>query len=314
MKFTNEVFRTVGTVDYKLVHESSKREIPMLIRYIDNHNSEGFHTSHFIKFSETETIPCDVSFHKGRKCLNIKSTFVKKNKEEIAKILGIEESVIKNGNVSIVVTEESYDLFHSFSDKSFLPFKEKADLVRKEKQEKEDSQIRVYRIYSFLDMGDYSTNYEREVKEYRIDEASKEIFVKKIASFWNSAFKNHEDWKEDWAKDIEGNHNNYNEIISLELKEKWEERYQIHLKEKENEKSEAEKKKSDKREKEKAERKKKFDQAAETGERVFLGDIFVSGDQVPKTYQNQYEDNDMGHIQWWALPNGEVEETFSPSY
>ena len=312
MKFIDEKFRSVGWVKSELVYKSSGRKIPMLIRYIDNYNSEGIHTSHFVSLPNDIKMACDVSMYKGSKCITINYTSVRKYKSEIAELLNIDSKIIKGGNVSIVIESDSFDTFLSLSEKEVLPFIEKANALKKKKQDFENAQERVFRIYAFLDMGDYSSNTERAIKEYRIEDG-KEIFVKNIASFWNSSFENHLDWKEDWSIDIEGKYQNYNEIISLELKEKWEERYQIHLKEKDSQKSEKEKKELQKKNDDKAKRQEKFDLAKSTGERVLLEQLFVSGDNVPKTYQH-IEDNDMGHIQWYALPSGEVEETFSPSH
>ena len=63
----------------------------------------------------------------------------------------------------------------------------------------------------------------------------------------------------------------------------------------------------------KAEREAKFEEAARTGKKVLLESRFVAGNMVPKRFRH-IPDNDMGHVHTWALPNGKVRETFSPSH
>ena len=57
----------------------------------------------------------------------------------------------------------------------------------------------------------------------------------------------------------------------------------------------------------------KFAEAKATGKPVLLNSWFVSGDDVPRKYQH-IEDNDMGSICIYAMPDGSTREDFSPSY
>lgn len=57
----------------------------------------------------------------------------------------------------------------------------------------------------------------------------------------------------------------------------------------------------------------KFAEAKATGKAVLLYSMFVSGDDVPRKYQH-IEDNDMGSICIYAMPDGSTTEDFNPAY
>jgi len=170
-------------------------------------------------------------------------------------------------------------------------------------------------IYS-VDWGDYSTTIERGIALMRKALPIDRNIDKPVVTYYlsnNTIGDKSDEWDADWKAVTKGDESLTRVVIDNDMARKW---IIIHneLQAAKEEKDQQIKAEKDKKAAEEAKRRADiFEQAKTTGKPVQLYSHFVSGNSVPKKYRDD-EDNDMGNIVVYAMPDGTTTEKFFPAY
>jgi hypothetical protein len=173
-----------------------------------------------------------------------------------------------------------------------------------------------YEMRYSVDWGDYSTTIERSIALMRKALPIDRNVDKPVVSYYlsnNTIGDKADEWDADWKAVTKGDESLTRVVIDNDLARKW---IIIHneLQAAKEEKDQQIKAEKDKKAAEEAKRRADiFEQAKTTGKPVQLYSHFVSGNSVPKKYRDD-EDNDMGNIVVYAMPDGTTTEKFFPAY